>query len=57
MGDYWLPGGMCMKKIVLDWDDVEDDTIYSEEYREQLVEDGELSPEEEAFMRGYEEAG
>lgn len=45
-----------MKRIILDWDESEDDTIYSEEYREHLLEDGELSPEEEAFMRGYEEA-
>ena len=53
----WLTAGGCfMKRIILDWDESEDDTIYSEEYREHLLEDGELSPEEEAFMRGYEEA-
>lgn len=33
-----------------------EETIYDEENREELVEDGEISPEEAAFMRGYEEA-
>lgn len=46
-----------MKKIILDLDEDFDDSIYSEDAREELLEDGELSPEEEAFMRGYEEAG
>ena len=47
-----------MKRIVLDdWDeDIEEESIYSEAARELLLEDGELSPEEEAFMRGYDEA-
>ena len=34
----------------------DEENIYSEEARALLLEDGELSPEEEAFMRGYEEA-
>jgi len=34
----------------------DDENIYSEDVRETLLEDDELSPEEEAFMRGYEEA-
>ena len=34
----------------------EDESVYSEEAREELLEDAEISPEEEAFMRGYEEA-
>lgn len=34
----------------------EDDSIYSEKTREDLIEDGEISPEEAAFMQGYEEA-
>ena len=33
-----------------------DDSIYSEATRDQLLEDDELSPMEEAFMRGYDEA-
>ncbi|MFC1800649.1 hypothetical protein ACFLYT_01190 [Nanoarchaeota archaeon] len=32
------------------------DNIYDESHRENQVEDGEISPEEEAFMRGYDEA-
>ena len=35
---------------------VVDDSIYSEATRDQLLEDDELSPMEEAFMRGYDEA-
>ena len=48
-----------MKTFVDDWDEevVEEDTIYSQAGRELLLEDGELSPEEEAFMRGYDDAG
>jgi len=34
----------------------EDESVYSEDAREELLEDSEISPEEEAFMRGYEEA-
>lgn len=30
--------------------------IYSEESREEMVENGEISDFEEAFMRGYDEA-
>ena len=41
-----------MKKIILD-----EGLIELEQSREVLLEDDELSPEEEAFMRGYEEAG
>ena len=33
-----------------------DDSIYSEATRDQLLDDDELSPMEEAFMRGYDEA-
>ncbi len=35
----------------------DDENIYSEESRELLVDKDELSPEEAAFMKGYEEAG
>ena len=31
------------------------DEFYDEEEREDLVENDEISPEEEAFMRGYDE--
>lgn len=41
-----------MKKIILDKSKLD-----IESSREMLLEDDELSPEEEAFMRGYEEAG
>jgi hypothetical protein len=33
-----------------------EDSVYNEEGREELVEGGEISPEEAAFMKGYEEA-
>jgi hypothetical protein len=31
-------------------------SVYNEEQRDALLEDGEISPEEEGFMRGYEES-
>lgn len=34
----------------------DDNSIYSKEVRELMLEDDELSPMEEAFMNGYEEA-
>ena len=34
-----------------------DEDVYSEEGREKLVEDGEISPEEEGFMEGAAQAG
>lgn len=40
-----------------DEEDVEaEESIYDESKREDLVEDDEMTPEEEGFMRGYEEA-
>ena len=47
-----------MKKVVrtLKEEDLADDTIYTREARLNLVEDDELTPIEEAFMQGYEEA-
>jgi hypothetical protein len=33
-----------------------EDTIYDEEGREGMVDDAEISPEEEGFMKGYESA-
>ena len=38
-------------------DEVLEENIYSKKAREMLLEDEELSPEEEAFMRGYQESG
>jgi hypothetical protein len=35
---------------------LDDESIYSEDVRDQLLEDDELSPMEAAFMQGYEEA-
>ena len=42
-----------IKKVEDDWID---DDIYSDEFRELLIEDDAISAEEEAFMRGWEEA-
>ena len=35
---------------------IDEENVYDEEGRQDLVADDELSPEEEGFMRGYEEA-
>jgi hypothetical protein len=48
-------GGGLMKSIFLDKKELEED-IYSEA-REQMLEEDEVAGWEEAFMRGYEEAG
>ena len=42
------------KKIRSTWD--EEESFYSEKGRENLVENDELTPLEEAFMMGWEEA-
>ena len=34
----------------------EEDSVYDEKGREELVDGGEMSPEEAGFMKGYEEA-
>ena len=36
--------------------DLEDDSIYSEAVRDQLLEDDELTPYEVGFMKGYDES-
>ena len=36
--------------------ELDDDSIYSEEVRDRLLEDDELSPMEAGFMQGYDEA-
>jgi hypothetical protein len=33
-----------------------EENVYSDEVREDLVDSGEISPEEEGFMMGYDEA-
>ncbi len=33
-----------------------EENVYSEDVREDLIESGEISPEEEGFMAGYDEA-
>ncbi|HIC76520.1 MAG TPA: hypothetical protein EYO89_01470 [Candidatus Dadabacteria bacterium] len=33
-----------------------EDSVYDDKGREKLVEEGEMSPEEAGFMKGYEEA-
>jgi len=45
-----------MKNIFLNKKEVDND-IYEEEMRELLLDSDEVSDWEEAFMRGYEEAG
>ena len=49
---------LFQSKVVrtLDEENLEDDSIYTREARLHLVEDDELTPLEEAFMQGYEEA-
>ncbi|MBI2558193.1 hypothetical protein HYW20_02630 [Candidatus Woesearchaeota archaeon] len=47
-----------MKKIHKRYEESSEDdiSIYSKDTRELLLEDDELSPMEEAFMNGYEDA-
>ena len=33
-----------------------EEEIYDEDGREEMVDDGEVTPEEEGFMKGYDEA-
>ena len=35
---------------------IENDNIYSEDVRDQLLDDDEISPSELGFMKGYDEA-
>lgn len=44
------------RKIEYDEEDKDDISIYSKEIRESMLDNDELSPMEEAFMSGYEEA-
>lgn len=53
-----------MKRADLTWqekkdsdsDSSSDEGLYDEDEREEQLEDDELSPDEEGFMKGYEEA-
>ena len=47
---------MLKRKIEYDEEDKDDISIYSKESRESMLDDDELTPMEEAFMAGYEEA-
>ena len=47
------------KEVIIDKEidtSIDNENIYSEDARDLLLEDNELSHIEEAFMRGYEEA-
>ena len=45
-----------VKKLKPGEEDWIDEDIYSEDFRESMVEDDEISIEEEAFMQGYDKA-
>ena len=47
---------MLKRKYLNKEEDDDDTSIYSKEARESLLDNDELSPMEEAFMNGYEEA-
>ncbi|MBI2656844.1 hypothetical protein HYX03_03835 [Candidatus Woesearchaeota archaeon] len=47
---------MLKKKYASDEESDDDISIYSKSVRESLLDDDELSPMEEAFMNGYEDA-
>ena len=45
------------RSLTSEFDELSEEDVYSEEARELLVEDDALSPEEQAFMTGWDEAG
>ena len=47
---------MLKRKFEYDEEDKDDSSIYSKQIRESMLDDDELTPVEEAFMSGYEEA-
>ena len=56
--EYSREVGRMKKMIHSAWEEEEkDDGIYSEGFRESLVEDGEIDSWGAAFMSGYDEAG
>ncbi len=49
-------GGICMKRKRTSWDKKTIEDVYDENYVEDLLEDDEISAEEEGFMVGYNQA-
>lgn len=49
-------GWMQKKRIKADEENADDISIYSKNTLEFMLDDDELTPSEEAFMRGYEDA-
>lgn len=47
---------MAKKEFERSEENSDDINFYAEDVRESMMEDDELSPFEEAFMKGYEEA-
>jgi hypothetical protein len=47
---------MVKEEETLEEEEFGENSIYDEEGREDLVDDDEMSPEEEGFMKGYEDA-
>ena len=45
-----------MRKTILLEEELTEDDFYSENIREELLENDELNPSEAGFMKGYEEA-
>lgn len=45
------------KSIRSSWEKDDEEDIYSSDFREALVDDGEMDSWEAAFMSGYDEAG
>jgi len=47
---------MAKEKDAKSDEEKEDEGVYNEEGREEMVADDEMSPEEEGFMKGYDDA-
>lgn len=54
-----LPGVEMMRVVLhkIKKEELIEDTVYSEQAREELIENDEISAEEEAFMQGWDDAG
>ena len=47
-----------MKKVIHSgWDKEEESDVYSSDFRDELIDDGEMDSWEAGFMAGYDEAG
>ncbi len=55
---WYIPGGENMRNIdVIDEEDyLEDFDFYSEDLRDKMMEEDEISSSEAAFMQGYDQA-